>query len=569
MKRILAALLLFSVAAFGADKDIRVPQYNATTGAWPSVTISPAANSLVGFGSDKTLANITAGFGLTITGNVITVTAVPTPVGNGGKYLFSDGAVASWQPVSGSGVGSVSSVSIVTANGVSGSVANATTIPAITLSLGAITPLSVTAQSGQSLTLSGAANSMSMALLPATSAAVGNNSYLRFTMPTAVATQSATFPIWLVNLSGLGSPANIGAVYSQIGGVQTDHIMSIGYNPNAITAAEHGLWVGWESNYYPSGSGVVEWYLGFNFQPGSGAPANFRPIGFSGRHTASPWDTRLDFRSDTLTFYSNHSGSVRTSVYNPSGTWVLNGTSDPSNAASLYIPDATNATSAGASGAFQTTGGGSFGGNVFLGGTLFVGSGVGVIQGGAGNFTFTAGTGASRSITFRTTTSGSVAFDTLVLDGDGNATVNNNGIFGGALLSVGSNSANGVLKAIATTATYNVQIGNGVISGGQGILVNNAAGETTDNFMFNIAGGGVWTSGGGYKFQRGGSNKVTFDKDGIVTALSYTSGAPNGGTAAAWKFGVVSVTSPTSPNRTIELDVAGTIYYLAAKTTNN
>lgn len=55
----------------------------------------------------------------------------------------------------------------------------------------------------------------------------------------------------------------------------------------------------------------------------------------------------------------------------------------------------------------------------------------------------------------------------------------------------------------------------------------------------------------------------------LTLTSSITTSAPNGGTAAAWKLGVVSVTSPTSPNRTIELDVGGTIYYLAAKTTNN
>jgi len=43
------------------------------------------------------------------------------------------------------GAGSVSEVSIVTANGVSGSVADPTTTPAITLALGAITPASVAA----------------------------------------------------------------------------------------------------------------------------------------------------------------------------------------------------------------------------------------------------------------------------------------------------------------------------------------------------------------------------------------------------------------------------------------
>lgn len=44
-----------------------------------------------------------------------------------------------------SGTGTVTSVSVVTANGVSGSVATATTTPAITLTLGAITPSSVVA----------------------------------------------------------------------------------------------------------------------------------------------------------------------------------------------------------------------------------------------------------------------------------------------------------------------------------------------------------------------------------------------------------------------------------------
>lgn len=52
-----------------------------------------------------------------------------------------------WKKASGGGGGSgtVTSVSVVTANGVSGSVATATTTPAITLTLGAITPTSVAA----------------------------------------------------------------------------------------------------------------------------------------------------------------------------------------------------------------------------------------------------------------------------------------------------------------------------------------------------------------------------------------------------------------------------------------
>ncbi len=63
--------------------------------------------------------------------------AVPDPGAVAGvtKFLRED---ATWQPT-------VSTVSVVTANGVSGTVANPTTAPAISLSLGAITPTSVAA----------------------------------------------------------------------------------------------------------------------------------------------------------------------------------------------------------------------------------------------------------------------------------------------------------------------------------------------------------------------------------------------------------------------------------------
>ena len=52
-------------------------------------------------------------------------------------------------------------------------------------------------------------------------------------------------------------------------------------------------------------------------------------------------------------------------------------------------------------------------------------------------------------------------------------------------------------------------------------------------------------------------------------AGSIKTAAPSGGTAANWKLGTVATVSPTSPNRTIEVDIGGTIYYIHAKTTNN
>ena len=50
---------------------------------------------------------------------------------------------------------------------------------------------------------------------------------------------------------------------------------------------------------------------------------------------------------------------------------------------------------------------------------------------------------------------------------------------------------------------------------------------------------------------------------------SLTTGAPTGGTAQPWKLGTVATVSPTSPNRTIEVEINGTTYYIHAKTTND
>jgi hypothetical protein len=80
---------------------------------------------------------------------------------------------------------------------------------------------------------------------------------------------------------------------------------------------------------------------------------------------------------------------------------------------------------------------------------------------------------------------------------------------------------------------------------------------------------GLWL-GTDVNFFRTGANAATITvSSGLTLTGSIKTSAPSGGTAAAWKLGTVAVVSPTSPNRTIELDVSGTIYYLAAKTTNN
>lgn len=54
---------------------------------------------------------------------------------------------------------------------------------------------------------------------------------------------------------------------------------------------------------------------------------------------------------------------------------------------------------------------------------------------------------------------------------------------------------------------------------------------------------------------------------GVTTTL--TTGNPAGGTAAAVKFGVAAATAITSPDKCIQVDVAGTLYYVPAKLTAN
>ena len=65
-------------------------------------------------------------------------------IGSSSQVLNVSGGIPAWASV---GTGTVTSVSVVTANGVSGTVATATTTPAITLTLGAITPTTISATS--------------------------------------------------------------------------------------------------------------------------------------------------------------------------------------------------------------------------------------------------------------------------------------------------------------------------------------------------------------------------------------------------------------------------------------
>ena len=65
------------------------------------------------------------------------------------------------------------------------------------------------------------------------------------------------------------------------------------------------------------------------------------------------------------------------------------------------------------------------------------------------------------------------------------------------------------------------------------------------------------------------ANGVLKKSGNIETSGTITTGAPSGGSIKPWKIGEAATVSPTSPNRTIRVEIDGTVYYLHAKTTND
>ena len=68
------------------------------------------------------------------------------------------------------------------------------------------------------------------------------------------------------------------------------------------------------------------------------------------------------------------------------------------------------------------------------------------------------------------------------------------------------------------------------------------------------------TDAGDYKLQVTGA---------IYNTTTLTTGAPTSGSAKPWRLGEAATVSPTSPNRTIRVEIDGTVYYIHAKTTND
>lgn len=126
--------LLPTTSLSGTLANAQMPAFTGDVTVPIGTTITTIANDAVTFAKMQNIStNRLLGRSTALSGDIEQIT-----VGSG--LTLSSGTLSA----TGLG-GTVTTVSVVTANGVSGSVANATTTPAITLSLGAITPTSVAA----------------------------------------------------------------------------------------------------------------------------------------------------------------------------------------------------------------------------------------------------------------------------------------------------------------------------------------------------------------------------------------------------------------------------------------
>jgi hypothetical protein len=230
--------------------------YSSLTGI-PS-TFAPSAHThpttdITGLGTLATQSGTFSGTSSgTNTGDQYTSTTASRLIGRGSaagagaaqEITLGIGLSMSGATLSATNTGTVTSVSVNTANGVSGTVDNATTTPAITLSLGAITPTSVAATGtvtgsnlsgtntgNQTITLTGDVTGSGTGSFAATLATV-NSTTGSFGSSTAI-------PSFTVNGKGLITAASTNAVVAPAGTL-TGSALASGVTASSLTSAAGG-----------------------------------------------------------------------------------------------------------------------------------------------------------------------------------------------------------------------------------------------------------------------------------------------------------------------------------------
>ena len=171
---------------------------------------------------------------------------LPSQAGNSGKVLSTNGSTTLWAAA---GVGSVTSVSVTTANGVSGTVATSTTTPAISLTLGAITPSSVAAtgtvtgtnlsgtNTGDQTTITGNAGSATILQTARAINGVNFDGSAAITVTAAGSTLSDTVPIAKGGTGQITAQAAINALLPSQAGAAGKNLQSDGTNVSFVADA--------------------------------------------------------------------------------------------------------------------------------------------------------------------------------------------------------------------------------------------------------------------------------------------------------------------------------------------
>lgn len=123
---------------------------------------------------------------------------------------------------------------------------------------------------------------------------------------------------------------------------------------------------------------------------------------------------------------------------------------------------------------------------------------------------------------------------------------------------ISQNAANPVIQAVSSTLnntakfffTDSTNSGQLMVSGGIGYLDAPTSLTIRDSNAAN-------------------ATRLVVSSTGLAVTGAVSTTDPAGGAGPNWKLGVAASVSPTAPNRTVRIEIAGTSYYLAAKTTND
>ena len=119
---------------------------------------------------------------------------------------------------------------------------------------------------------------------------------------------------------------------------------------------------------------------------------------------------------------------------------------------------------------------------------------------------------------------------------------------------VGATGSNGPAVTFKTWTNSATLINAGRIAS----IITDGLASYASKLEFSVANAGSLTTA------------LTIESNSNATfAGSIKTVAPTGGTAKFWELGEAATVSPTSPNRTIRVEIDGTVYYIHAKTTND